>query len=41
MTTIYRCLFETRYRRPAKIDITTIVIDLPAAKQGGSKDPAA
>lgn len=28
---IYRCTFETRYRRPARVDITTIVIDIPAA----------
>lgn len=34
---IYRCMFETRYRRPAKVLITTIVIDLPAANEEDAK----
>ena len=34
---IYRCMFETRYRRPAKVIVTTIVIDLPAANEEEAK----
>jgi len=34
---IYRCMFETRLRRPAKVIMTTIVIDLPAANKEDAK----
>ncbi len=34
---IYRCLFETHYRRPAKVIVTTIVIDLPAASEDAAR----
>lgn len=33
----YRCLFETRLRRPAKVIVTTIVIDIPAASEDAAK----
>lgn len=33
----YRCLFETRYRAPAKIIWTTIVIDLDATDESDAK----
>ena len=34
---IYRCMFETRLRRPAKVIVTTIVIDIPAASEDAAK----
>ena len=34
---IYRCTFDTHYKRPAKVLITTIVIDLPAANEEDAK----
>lgn len=34
---IYRCLFETRYRRPAKVIVTTIVIDLQATSEDDAR----
>ena len=34
---IYRCMFETRLRRPAKVIVTTIVIDLTAASEEEAK----
>lgn len=34
---IYRCLFETRYRKPAKIIWTTIVIDISAENEAEAK----
>ena len=34
---IYRCMFETRLRRPAKVIVTTIVIDLQAANKEEAK----
>lgn len=34
---IYRCMFETRYRKPAKVIVTTIVIDIPAASKEDAK----
>lgn len=34
---IYRCTFDTHYRRPAKVVVTTIVIDLPAANEEDAK----
>jgi len=34
---IYRCMFETRLRRPAKVIVTTIVIDIPAANVEDAK----
>jgi len=33
----YRCMFETRLRRPAKVIVTTIVIDIPAASKEDAK----
>jgi hypothetical protein len=33
----YRCMFETRLRRPAKVIATTIVIDIPAASKDAAK----
>jgi hypothetical protein len=34
---IYRCMFETRLRRPAKVIVTTIVIDISAANKDEAK----
>ena len=34
---IYRCMFETRLRRPAKVIVTTIVIDIPASDEAAAK----
>lgn len=34
---IYRCLFETRYKRPAKTIVTTIVIDIEAASEDDAR----
>ena len=34
---IYRCMFETRLRRPAKVIVTTIVIDIPAANEDAAQ----
>lgn len=34
---IYRCMFETRYRKPAKVIVTTIVIDIPATNKEEAK----
>jgi hypothetical protein len=33
----YRCMFETRLRKPAKVIVTTIVIDIPAANEDAAK----
>lgn len=33
----YRCMFETRYRKPAKAIVTTIVIDIPATNKEEAK----
>ena len=34
---IYRCTFETRYRMPAKIIWTPIVIDIEAASEDAAR----
>lgn len=34
---IYRCMFETRYKAPAKAIVTTIVIDIPASDEAAAK----
>lgn len=33
----YRCTFDTHYRRPAKVIVTTIVIDIAAASEEEAK----
>ena len=34
---IYRCTFTTRYKRPAKVILTNIVIDIEAASEDDAR----